>query len=57
MSGVTSKPLNRDLAAEVGGQQVFEIKPLDLPKGMARRGVTDYEPMCWDGLGDSGTAD
>ncbi len=53
MSAVTSERLEGDFAAETGRQTVFEIKPLDLPKGMARRGHIDSMNLCWDGAGDS----
>ena len=55
MSGVTSERLEGDFAADAGRQPIFEIKPLDLPKDTARRGITASENLCWDGLSDSGT--
>ncbi|HEX6525209.1 MAG TPA: hypothetical protein VF070_35170 [Streptosporangiaceae bacterium] len=54
MSGVTSEELRDDLVAEEKREPIFEIKPVELPAGTARRGVTDSGILCWQGMSDSG---
>ena len=53
MSGVTSE-VRDDRVTEERREPIFEIKPVELPAGSARRSVTDSGILCWQGISDSG---